>query len=134
VATAADRVIALRVDTASSTPVYEQLVEQLTRLVSGGALAPGTRLPAIRQLAADLGTAPGTVARAYAELERAGLLRTRRPQGTFVADGAGARRRVLLHDLAERFVDQARQLGVDGDEAVTALRRAYAANPRRSSS
>ena len=115
----------LQVDSASSTPVYEQLVDQLTRLVTGGLLAPGTRLPAIRQLAADLGTAPGTVARAYAELEREGLLRSRRPQGTFVAEGASAGRRDLLRELAERFTEQARQLGVDRDEAVTALQAAY---------
>ena len=118
--------IALHVDTASSVPAYEQLVDQLARLVTGGTLASGTRLPAIRQLAADLGTAPGTVARAYAELEQLGLLRSRRPQGTFVADGASASgRRRMLRELAERFSEQARQLGADSEEAVAALRAAY---------
>jgi DNA-binding transcriptional regulator YhcF (GntR family) len=86
----------------------------------------GHRLPAIRQLAADLGLAPGTVARAYSELERAGLVRSRRPQGTFVAPGAGrARQRDMLRGLADRFAEQARQLGIDSDEAVHALQAAY---------
>ena len=114
------------VDAASSTPPYEQLRDQLTRLVSSGQLAAGDRLPAIRQLAGDLGVAPGTVARAYQELERDGLVRSRRPHGTFVTDGAPARRqRALLQGLAERFVEQARQLGVDSDDAVQALQSAY---------
>ncbi len=116
----------VRIDIASSTPPYEQLVDQLTRLIAGGHLDGGQRLPAIRQLAADLGIAPGTVGRAYQTLERDGLLRSRRPNGTFVAPGAaGARQRDLLQRLADRFTDQARQLGIDSDEAVSALQAAY---------
>jgi DNA-binding transcriptional regulator YhcF (GntR family) len=114
------------IDAASSTPPYEQLRDQLTRLVSSGQLAVGERLPAIRQLAGDLGVAPGTVARAYQELEREGLVRSRRPQGTFVSAGApGRRQRVLLQGLAERFVEQSRQLGVGSEDAVQALQAAY---------
>jgi DNA-binding transcriptional regulator YhcF (GntR family) len=119
--------INVSVDVASSTPPYEQLVDQLTRLIVGGHVAVGQRLPAIRQLAGDLGLAPGTVGRAYSMLERDGLVRSRRPNGTFVAGtgAAGARQRDLLQQLAERFTDQARQLGVDREEAVRALQTAY---------
>ncbi|MDQ1536380.1 MAG: hypothetical protein QOE58_773 [Actinomycetota bacterium] len=116
----------LIVDSGSSTPPYEQLHDQLARYISSGLLRPGQRLPPIRQLAGDLGLAPGTVARAYTELEREGLIKTRRPQGTFVADQpndvSGA---ALLDRLAEAFASQARQLGVGPDEAVRALRSAY---------
>jgi DNA-binding transcriptional regulator YhcF (GntR family) len=116
----------VQIDSASSTPVYEQLRDQLVRLITGGQLPSGMRLPAIRQLAADLGIAPGTVARTYQELERDGLLRSRRPQGTFVAPGAAGRRQsALLQGLADRFSEQARQLGVDSEEAVRALQAAY---------
>jgi DNA-binding transcriptional regulator YhcF (GntR family) len=115
------------VDTASSVPPYEQLRDQLERLITSGQMPAGHRLPAIRQLAADLSVAPGTVARAYQELERTGLVRSRRPQGTFVQAGAGGRRQAaLLSELARRYAEQARQLGVDSDEAVQALRVAYA--------
>lgn len=118
---------AVSVDAASSVPPYEQLVDQLTRLIAGGHLTPGEKLPTIRQLAADLSLANGTVARAYDELERTGLVRSRRPQGTFVSERGAAKstRKVLLDGLADRFAHQARQLGADPDEALTALRLAF---------
>jgi GntR family transcriptional regulator len=115
---------ALSVDTASSTPAWEQLRDQLARYIAGGQLTPGTRLPAIRQLAGDLGLAPGTVARAYSELERIELIRTRRPQGSFVSDGRPSAP-ALLARLAETFAAQAQQLGAGPDDAVRALQTAY---------
>jgi GntR family transcriptional regulator len=120
--------VSVVVDAASSTPVHEQLFEQFRRHVLAGTLPPGTRLPAIRQLANDLGVAPGTVARAYRELESAGIVTTRRPQGTFVAK---QRRReaesaTLLRQLAQRFAEQAEQLGAGVDDALNAVRGAFA--------
>jgi len=117
----------LVVDTASSTPVWEQLRDQVARYVASGQLPPGTRLPAIRQLANDLGVAPGTVARAYSELERDGLITTRRAQGSFVATGRKQSAPALLERLAETFALQAKQLGAGQEEAVRALRTAYRA-------
>lgn len=67
------------------TPPFEQVRRQLAALVASGALAPDQRLPPVRQLAADLGLAVGTVARAYRELEEAGAVTTRRGAGTRVA-------------------------------------------------
>jgi GntR family transcriptional regulator len=69
----------------SGTPPYEQIRAQITSLIAVGSLAPGTRLPTVRSLAADLGIAAGTVARAYRELEQSGLIETRRRNGTVVA-------------------------------------------------
>src|SRR4051812_13124000 len=74
----------LTVDLASSTAPFEQVRTQLAALVAQGALAPGTRLPTVRQLAADLGLAANTVARAYRELEADGVLATYGRRGTFV--------------------------------------------------
>ena len=71
--------VILDVDPQSAVPPYEQLRAQVTGLVTTGGLPPGTRLPSIRQLAGDLGLAPGTVARAYRELEAAGVVATRAP-------------------------------------------------------
>jgi GntR family transcriptional regulator len=62
------------VDLRSAVPPYEQIRSQISSLVAVGALAPGSRLPTVRSLAADLGIAAGTVARAYKELEAAGLV------------------------------------------------------------
>ncbi|MFC2361320.1 MAG: GntR family transcriptional regulator, partial [Actinomyces dentalis] len=74
-------------DTASPVPPFEQIRSRVAELIVSGALASGQRLPAVRQLAGDLRVAPGTVARAYKELETAGLLVTRRGAGTRVAPG-----------------------------------------------
>src|SRR4051794_31810148 len=74
----------LEVDLASAVPPYEQIRAQVTALVRAGALEAGARLPPIRQLAAALGVASGTVARAYRELESDGVVATRGRNGTTV--------------------------------------------------
>ena len=74
----------LEVDPSSPIPPYEQLRQQITALVLANALAPGDRLPSIRQLANDLGIAGGTVARAYRELESDGVVATRGRHGTVI--------------------------------------------------
>lgn len=75
----------ISVDLGSATPPYEQIRAQIAALIALGTLVPGTRLPTVRRLAADLGIAAGTVARAYRELEQSGLIDTRRRNGTVVA-------------------------------------------------
>jgi GntR family transcriptional regulator len=78
----------ISVDLRSATPPYEQIRSQISSLIATGALPVGSRLPTVRSLAADLGIAAGTVARAYKELEAAGLLESRRRNGTIVAHAA----------------------------------------------
>lgn len=80
----------ITVDVSSSTPPYEQLRRQIALAASSGALPPGTRLPSVRALAADLGLAPGTVARAYKELEAGGVVVTAGRRGTVIAEDAPA--------------------------------------------
>lgn len=74
----------ISVNLKSATPPYEQIRAQISSLITLGALERGARLPPVRGLAADLGLAAGTVARAYKELEQAGLIETRRRNGTVV--------------------------------------------------
>jgi GntR family transcriptional regulator len=115
------------VDITSPTPPYEQLRAQLAQLIHHGVLMAGDRLPPLRQLASDLGLAVGTVARAYQELEAAGLVRSRRGAGTRVISPAvmsEAERRRLLAEQAATFVAQARRLGVSDEGLVEAVRRA----------
>ena len=75
----------ISVDLRSATPPYEQIRSQISSLIAIGALPAGSRLPTVRSLAADLGIAAGTVGRAYKELEAAGLIESRRRNGTVVA-------------------------------------------------
>jgi GntR family transcriptional regulator len=121
--------VIVRVDATSPVPPYEQLREQIAVSISGGALPPGHRLPPIRQLAADLDLAPGTVARAYRELETAGLVVSRGRRGTRVAEAlpppdAGARS-ARLDEAAQAFALTAAQLGADTAAAVAAVERAF---------
>lgn len=77
----------LEVDLASGVPPYEQIRSQVAGHVAAGTLREGDRLPTVRALAADLGVAAGTVARAYRELEAEGLVVGRRRAGTVVTGG-----------------------------------------------
>ena len=80
----------IAIDLESATPPYEQVRRQISVAASSGALPPGTRMPSVRALAADLGIAPGTVARAYKELEAAGVVVTAGRRGTVIAEDAPA--------------------------------------------
>lgn len=121
----------VEVDAASHTPVYEQIREQVTRMVAGGVLAPGARLPAIRQLAGDLGLAKGTVARAYEALLRDGVVRAAGRHGTVVADRAGqpATREVehALQQAARAYAVTVRQLRISPRKALREAREALEA-------
>ena len=116
------------VDPTSAVPPYEQIRSQISNLIVTGALSPGTRLPAIRQLSADLGVASGTVARAYRELERAALIGGRGRRGMSVRkapEGAAADVAVeQLNQIARELVLRARRLGVEPDEALRRAQRA----------
>jgi GntR family transcriptional regulator len=78
----------ISVDLRSATPPYEQIRSQISSLIATGTLTAGSRLPTVRSLATDLGIAAGTVGRAYKELEAAGLIESRRRNGTVVAQPA----------------------------------------------
>lgn len=121
---------AVAVDTHSPTPPYEQLRTQLEELIRGGVLAPGQRLPPLRQLAADLGLAVGTAARAYKELEAQGLVRSRRGAGTRVASSSPAlthqQRHLLLQQATAAYVRQAVQLGMTSHDILSAVTQTLA--------
>lgn len=76
----------LHLDPGSPLPIYLQIVDQVRRLIALGALRPGERLPAVRDLAAQCRINRNTAARAIQELEREGVVRTQVGQGTFVAE------------------------------------------------
>lgn len=127
----------LVVSLASPVPVYEQIRAQVAAAVAVGALRPGDRLPASRDLARDLGIAVGTVQRAYRELEAAGVVVSRRRTGTVVAppspaDAAGSSATgTPLAEIvtgAHALVAAARDAGLDDDTLLDVVRGALAAH------
>jgi GntR family transcriptional regulator len=115
--------IQVEVDLTSSVPPYEQIRLQVLAHISAGRLRTGDRLPTIRALSADLGVAAGTVARAFHELESAGVVVTRRRTGTVVADGA-AHHDDTVSAAATAFVTVARSAGLADGEVLDAVRGA----------
>jgi len=110
----------LVVDLTSGVAPWRQVRDQLGALIAAGQLPVGTRLPAIRQLAGDLGLAAGTVARAYRELEADGVLHTARRRGTVVVVPPAGLAADRVHALTVEYVTRMRALGVD--DVVGAVR------------
>jgi DNA-binding transcriptional regulator YhcF (GntR family) len=116
--------VIVEVDTSSAVPAYEQIRAQVSAMIASGLLPAGRRLPTVRQLAADLGLAVNTVARAYRELESQGLVTSRVRHGTVVAEN-----RTMAPDQIERrltaaaheYAAVARQLGVSAEKARRAV-------------
>ena len=111
------------IDAGSPTPPFEQLRVQLRDQVRSGALSAGSRLPTVRRLADDLGIAPGTVARAYRELESDGVIEGRGRHGTFVSSH-GSPIEQKAQDAAAEFASRIRALGLTADEGVALASRA----------
>lgn len=109
------------IDPGSSVPPYEQVRSQIAAAIESGALLPATKLPTVRRLAGDLRLAVNTVARAYRELEQAGLVETQGRQGTFVA-GPPSRTRQLAVEAAQTYLRRMRELGFGQEAAVIMIR------------
>jgi len=125
------RRLVIRLERSSSVPPFEQLRAQISVMVAVGRLEPGSRLPTVRELAEQLELAPGTVARAYRELEGEGTVVARGRSGTFVADEPPhseplRERRERIAALADRFVFDVGQLGQGHDAVREAINDALA--------
>ena len=107
--------VQLKLDSASPIPMYLQIVEQVRRAIAAGGLQADDEMPSVRALASAHLINPNTVARAYLELEREGLLSKRRGAGTYVAhDAAGlrdAQRTRIVAGLIDKAVTAAREFG-----------------------
>ena len=117
-------------DASSRTPIYRQLLEQVREAVARGRLEPGERLPSVRQLSKQLVVNPNTIARAYTELERLGILNTRPGLGVFVAAPQASltakARRERLGEFVDRMLTEAVHLHYSAEEvaAIVAERAA----------
>jgi len=120
----------LRIDPAGDVAPYEQVRTQVAAMVAEGELAAGQKLPTVRQLAADLGLAANTVARAYRELEADSIISTQGRRGTFVrsrlldtAEGRGPG--TDAHAAAAMLAATARALGLSMAETTRLVERAW---------
>ncbi len=112
-------------DTTSRVPIYRQLMDQVRQGIARGRLRAGSRLPSVRVLSRELVVNPNTVARAYTELEREGVLNTRQGLGVFVAEPqaelSAAVRRERLAQALDRFLTEAVHLGFSSDDVLSAV-------------
>lgn len=109
--------IDIKIDPQSAVPPFEQLREAVIARIASGELAPGSKLPPVRSLAAELGLAANTVARSYKELEAAGFVQTQGRNGTIVApslDDADRHRRAL--QLTSGYLTAMTAIGVPRGE------------------
>ncbi len=118
------------VDPKHPTPIYVQLDQGIRAAIATGRLPVGAQLPTVRQLAVDLRVNANTVARVYAELERAGVVETRRGVGTFVsarqpAAPAKRGREPELRALAERWAAEAAARGFTSEDVLRVMARIH---------
>ena len=119
--------VQLHISPHDGVPIYLQIVNQVKYLVASGRLEPGEELPPIRTLAEQLLVNPNTVARAYRELEMAGVVVKRRTSGTYVSEGASplARRQRLkiISERVDALLAEARQMNIDTDELIDLIQQ-----------
>ena len=112
----------ISIDIKSGVPFYRQIIDQVKSAIATESIAPGDRLPTVRQLAVDLSINPNTVIRAYTELELTGLVETQMGSGTFVGQHSVERddveRRRLLDQICQEFLSRASTHGFTLDDIL----------------
>ena len=106
------------------TPIYMQLLERIKVSIANGTYPPGTKLPAVRDLALEAGVNPNTVQRTFAELEREGLAASDRTNGRYVLDDE-ERIRELREELSGIYIEELfhslKELGMDEEEIMNRI-------------
>ena len=111
------------IDYQDPRPIYEQITEQYKLLVLKGVLSPGEQMPSVRKLAMELAANPNTVQRAYAELERQGIIYTVKGKGSFVSGNISLKeqKKRELRERLQRIVREAGEIGIGLDELMEGL-------------
>src|SRR5687768_1355425 len=121
------------IDSRDRTPIYAQLERGVRAAIATGRLQPGDQLPTVRQLAVDLSVNANTVARVYAELERAGVIETRRGVGSFVCGTAARAHPPREHDrrlraFVTRVLSDADAAGFTAADLISAIEEHQSSN------
>lgn len=112
----------------SDRPIYIQLVEQIQLYIVSGRYPGGSRLPSVRELAAEAGVNPNTMQKAFAELERDGLVMTNRTAGRFVTEDSKMVQQIrqkLASEEIHLFLEKMKQLGFEKEELLSLLQSDY---------
>ena len=108
-------------------PIYVQLMETITAAIASGTLAAGSRLPSVREMAAQAGVNPNTMQRALAELERDGLLYSQRTAGRFVTDQSNRitqKRKELAMQQIRIFLSSMKEMGYTSEQTLNLIQQA----------
>ncbi|MGE7877211.1 GntR family transcriptional regulator [Peribacillus muralis] len=110
----------------ASRPIYLQVSDRICHSIARGEMKGGEKLPSVREMAIEMGVNPNTIQRTYAEIERDGIVETRRGQGTFVKNDptliASLRARIQA-EITETFVQNMKGIGMSSQEMVAAVQQ-----------
>ena len=118
----------ITIDVKSRTPIFEQLRHNITELALSGILAPDEQLPSVRALACDLAINPNTIQKAYAELERDGIIYSLPARGSFISSdlsAAASSAKAEARNSVSNAIRQAKLLGITKKELVELLEREW---------
>lgn len=119
----------IRLDLKRDTPIYEQIVEQVKYHVVKGNIKPGVAIPSVRKLALELNITPGTVAKAYQELERQGIVETIRGKGVYIAGETDRKPDAARLEVAKKSLEsgllELKCMGLDEQEVIKLVKELY---------
>ncbi|AWM43429.1 GntR family transcriptional regulator [Bacillus sp. NEAU-CP5] len=110
----------------SSKPIYLQIADRVYYRLIRSELSPGDKLPSVREMAVQMKVNPNTIQRTYSEMERLGIVETRRGQGTFIAERSDLKAELkdrLTKDVFKRFIQEMAELGLSPEEMLDGIKR-----------
>ncbi|PAF00361.1 GntR family transcriptional regulator [Bacillus velezensis] len=110
----------------SSKPIYLQIADLVYYRLIRSELSPGDKLPSVREMAVQMKVNPNTIQRTYSEMERLGIVETRRGQGTFIAERSDLKAELkdrLTKDVFKRFIQEMAELGLSPEEMLDGIKQ-----------
>ncbi|ABS73297.1 MULTISPECIES: GntR family transcriptional regulator [Bacillus] len=110
----------------SSKPIYLQIADRVYYRLIRSELSPGDKLPSVREMAVQMKVNPNTIQRTYSEMERLGIVETRRGQGTFIAERSDLKAELkdrLTKDVFKRFIQEMAELGLSPEEMIDGIKQ-----------
>ncbi|MDQ8054651.1 GntR family transcriptional regulator [Bacillus velezensis] len=110
----------------SSKPIYLQIADRVYYRLIRSELSPGDKLPSVREMAVQMKVNPNTIQRTYSEMERLGIVETRRGQGTFISERSDLKAELkdrLTKDVFKRFIQEMAELGLSPEEMLDGIKR-----------